>query len=381
MPPDIKVGIDWGSASANQGGTGVYVRSIAEGWRNAGRSFAQLSGRPAGTMDHGGKSALSRIANGLRDIAWIQAGLSRAARKANCNVLFCPAFLSPVLPSLPTVVTVHDVGFLRNPRHSDALYRRYISLSMSMSLRRVSAVITVSNFSKSEIVRLLAVPESKVHVVHNACSAAFTTAAPAGSDEAVLSGRGIRKPYLLSVGTLEPRKNLRSLLDAFALVRSRGHANLRLVLAGARGWGYDDLLRRVSKPDIAPFVTLTGFLPEHELAALYRQAQALVFPSLYEGFGIPVLEAMACGCPVLAGRVASIPEVAGDAALLVETVDTTAIADGITRLLQSPELRAGLREAGPRQSSRFSWARTADETWAVVAAAAATTNMQGLRHD
>jgi glycosyltransferase involved in cell wall biosynthesis len=262
----------------------------------------------------------------MRDTWWYYAALPLTAR--GHDVLHCTTFRGPLKAPVPFTVTLHDLGLMRHPE----LFPRWHRLSGRAGLARVARaadrVLAVSAFTKREAVELLGVAESRVTVIGNAVDPVFTPAGPAAHGD-----------YVLAVGTLEPRKNLRRVAEAAA----RAGAELRVV--GARGWGGVDSLGWL------------GEVSDEELAALLRGARALVYPSLYEGFGIPVLEAMACGTPVVTSGGGATEEVAGGAAVLVDPLDVEAIAAGID---EAATRRDDLRRQGLERARAYSWDAVAD---------------------
>ncbi|HEY7604510.1 MAG TPA: glycosyltransferase family 1 protein, partial [Gaiellaceae bacterium] len=271
------------------------------------------------------------------DAWWYPHGLPRAAR--GLDVLHCPTFRGPVRSDVPVVVTVHDLAVLRHPETFNQWTRHYSRLAVPRVARAARRLIAVSEFTRGEIVELLGVPAERIDVIPNAVGAPFVPDGPAREGE-----------YVLAVGTLEPRKNLGAAQEAARRV------GLPLKVVGARGWGgvqVDGWLGRVS---------------DEELAALFRGARCLVYPSLYEGFGIPVLEAMACGTPVVTSAGGSTEEVAGGAAVLVDARDPATVAEGIEEAIGR---RDELRAQGLVRAAQFTWDRVAAETRAVYERAAA----------
>jgi glycosyltransferase involved in cell wall biosynthesis len=234
-------------------------------------------------------------------------------------------------------------------------------------------IIADSEATCLDLIRHYHIQEHKITVVYPGCDRSL---APVTDRELLTSVRAryrLAHSYLLYVGTLHPRKNLVRLIEAFAFLTASldaetkdGASPLQLVLAGQKGWLYDDILAQVRKLGLTERVRLTGYLPPADLPALLSGARAFVFPSLYEGFGLPVLEAMACGTPVICSNVSSLPEVAGDAALLVDPLDVDALAAALEQVVVDPELRRALVERGFRQAARFSWRRCARETLQVL---------------
>jgi glycosyltransferase involved in cell wall biosynthesis len=277
------------------------------------------------------------------------------------GLFHAPGFVLPLFNSLPGVVTVHDLAYLLYPAHFPTKRRHYFQWLVPPSLRRARRIITVSENSKRDLCRLLAVPEEKVRVIYNGVEPQFRVATQPALVERVRAKYELPPKIVLSVGVLEPRKNLERLVQAFALLRQRGIEH-RLVLVGAAGWGYENLLRLPRELGLDDAVRFLGFVSQADLPLLYNAADLFVYPSLYEGFGLPALEAMACGTPVVVSHVSSLPEVVGDAGVLVDPHSVEGIAEAIYRCLRSDGLREELREAGLKQAARFSWHEAARQT-------------------
>jgi alpha-1,3-rhamnosyl/mannosyltransferase len=271
----------------------------------------------------------------------------------DCDVFHATNFIAPPSRKVPIVVTVHDIGFVHHPEAVTPDVRRMARLLPAI-LRRAAAIITVSDFTCQELVSWLPDVADKVTVVHNGSHARAAPAAPPDAAEKT-------PPYALMLGTLEPRKNLTLALDALRILRRRG-VDLRLVLAGGRSNLLDipALLRKRGLGE--PEVTRTGYLDDARVAALLAGARTLVFPSLYEGFGMPLLEGMEAGVPVVAVRAGATPETVGDAGLLVEPGDAEGFADAMVEAAFDDEVRARLIPAGHAQAARFTWERAAAAT-------------------
>jgi glycosyltransferase involved in cell wall biosynthesis len=267
------------------------------------------------------------------------------------------------LPRTPTVLTVHDLIFRRYPAHHKPLNRGYLNLTMPLFCRRASHIIAVSEQTKRDVMEAYGIPGEKITVVYEAAAPGFKPQEPAAI-AAARARYGLPERYLLSVGTIEPRKNLARVLAAFEQLHGEGLVDA-FVIVGKKGWLYEDFFARLEQSPARHAVIFPGWVADDDLPALYAGAGAVAFPSEYEGFGLPVLEGMACGAPVVCSNTSSLPEIAGDAALLVDPVDTAAITSALRRILREPELAAELRRRGHAQAGRFSWDATAIQTVAV----------------
>jgi glycosyltransferase involved in cell wall biosynthesis len=301
-------------------------------------------------------------------IAWEQALGPAAVLRERLDLFHGPVNALPLAAPCRGVITIHDLAFLAHPDAFNAAKRRYLALITALSARRAARVIAVSHFTRLEVIRRLRVAPGKVATVHNAADPAF---APRPPDEIARfrAAHDLPARFILSVGTLEPRKNLVGLLDAFARLLPDTEADL--VVVGGQGWLYAEALARVAALGLTGRVHFAGHVPDADLPLWYNAAAAFVYPSRYEGFGLPPLEALACGTPTITSAAASLPEVVGDAALLVEPRDPDAIAAALRRVLSDPTLRARLAAAGPPRAATFTWARAAAATRAVYAEALA----------
>ncbi len=292
-------------------------------------------------------------------IGWEWCGLPVATRRAGLDLFHGTMNAIPAALPCPAVVTVHDLAFLKFPENVTRRRYHYLRWATGHAVRSARRVIAVSRATKHDLIEQFDIPEERIDVTPLGVDARFR---PAGEEavESLVRRLGLRRPFVLSVGTLEPRKNLPALLRAFDCVAPEVPHNL--VLAGATGWRRDELNRTRAKLNLGDRLQLTGFVPDADLPALYSAAAMFAFPSLYEGFGLPVLEAMACGTPVLTGADSSLPEVAGDAALLVDPRDVDTIAVGMRSLLTDDALSGSLAAAGRHRAATFSWTRTAELT-------------------
>lgn len=287
--------------------------------------------------------------------------VARMLRETAADVYHLPNTMPVLRATCPVVVSLHDVQEFRIRRYGIArsLYRRTVG---RLAARRAARIITMSACSKRDIVRFLGVSADKVTVIPEGVEDHFFAPGDTARDAATVAHLGIQGPYLLAVGEIQPGKNLATLARAFARVaRDLPHT---LVLAGKRGWQARRILEEIAATPAGGRVNVLGYVDEPTLLALYRRADAFVFPSLYEGFGLPLLEAMAAGAPVISSDASSLPEVAGDAAVLVPPTED-ALADAILRLARDPSLREELAARGARRARRFSWRETARSTVAV----------------
>lgn len=297
---------------------------------------------------------------------WTHLRLAWEVRRFPPDILFVPAHVIPLVCPVPTVVTVHDLGYLYYPQAHRPFDRWYLDWTTRRHTRLATRVIADSQATRADLVRFYGAEPDRIIVVYPGRDEALRRVDDAAIIEAVKAHYEIADGYLLYLGTLQPRKNLIRLVEAFARLQPSAAQPQQLVLAGKKGWLYDDLFARVQSLGLSRHVTFAGYVADEDKAALISGATALVYPSLYEGFGLPVLEAMACGVPVLTSNVSSLPEVAGDAALLVNPQDTDSIAAGMVRLIADIDLRRSLVEKGYAQVRRFSWAKAAHQVLQVL---------------
>jgi glycosyltransferase involved in cell wall biosynthesis len=266
--------------------------------------------------------------------------------------------LPPTRPHTRTLLTVHDLSFVRTPETAHPALKQYLDAVVPRSIKRATHILADSQATKDDIVDLYSCKPDRISVLLGGVDAHFK---PSDLTPPIRARYSIPdKPYVFSVGTVQPRKNYSRLIQAIARLREQG-TDIDLVISGGHGWLQEGIHETVRATKMTDHVHFTGFVDDSDLPALYSGAECMAFPSLYEGFGLPVLESMACGTPVLTSNISSLPEVAGDAAVMVDPLDTEAIAHGLSTLLDDTDLRTKLIERGYLQKSRFTWRRAATQ--------------------
>ena len=291
--------------------------------------------------------------------------LSAELRKRPVDVLHVQ-FTAPPASPCPVVVSIHDLSFEHLPQTFTRRSRTQLRLTVRYSARVAARVIVPTDYGKNDLATTYKIPPEKIDVIPLAAGRTFSPASEKDVQR-VRQTYVIQDEYILSVGSIQPRKNLPRLIAAFARLRSTwSNGKLpKLVLVGKQAWLYDETIRAIESAGIEDSVILTGYVPAADLPALYTGATCFVYPSYFEGFGLPPLEAMRCGTPVITGNTTSLPEVVGDAALTVDPFSVEALESGIKKLLINPDLRATLRVKGLAQAEGFNWQDTARETLAV----------------
>jgi glycosyltransferase involved in cell wall biosynthesis len=380
--PTLRVAWDNSLARRNPTGTGVYASQLIRELSAAPGLDLQVfegwdSKRKPG--EFGSQGVLSRSVRAASGMLWGHAYFPYALRKGRFDLLHSPSFVVPFACPCPSVVTIYDLSFLKFPQHFESRWRTYVNAVMPSVLRRVSAVICISEYTRQDLLNSYDVAAQKVHVVY--CGIDHGRFHPgARVDRSWSESVGIHKDYVLHVGTLSERKNIPMLLRAVALLQSQGKfANYQLVLAGPEVSvlsGASEIHKTIWYFGLKDVVVLTGHVPEAQLPGLYAQAKVLVMPSLYEGFGLPVLESMAVGTPVVASNTSSLPEVAEDAGLMVPPHDIAGWAEALGELLTNPAHAEEVRRRGLARAARFSWQQAAAETLNVYRAVAGSQSAQ-----
>lgn len=349
-------------AGYRQSGIDRYLRGLLSELPDAiGRDDLTLFAE-AGSIEPSDRIALypapGFTGNRALRIAWEHVGLPRAIRAERLDLFHGAAFALPARMPVRSVVTVHDLAFLKWPEQVPKRRAIYLSRAVASAVKQAARVIAVSETTKRDIVEMLHVDPARVDVTPLGVDPRFHRP-PAEAIAEFRHAHELTHPFILAVGTREPRKNLPALIRGFAQVKDEIPHDL--VHAGGSGWFSDELDRAIVESNLGERLRFVGFVPHEDLPLWYSAADCFVMPSLYEGFGLPLLEAMACGAPAIASNRSSLPEVAGEAAILCEP-DPESIGTALATLLHDGELRQQLHLAGPARAQQFTWQRTAERT-------------------
>ncbi len=365
----MRIALDAIPLVAAKTGVGHYTNALAEGLARvySGNQYDLLSPFDF-EFDYNGDRPknLNKQFIPVRSIfrKWWLLGLPALLRIYHTDIFHGTNYCIPVLAPCPTVVTIHDLSLYTQSHTHEEMNVKRGKRRIPIMARRASRIIAPSEWTKQEIVEQLGVNPEKIRVIYEAAREGMKPLEPQ-LYQSVLDKHQIRRPYLLYVGTIEPRKNLLTLIRAYdELLKTTPHRP-RLVLCGGRGWLYDEVFKLVEDLKLQDSVHFTGYVDDADLPALYSAAEAFIYPSFYEGFGLPPLEAMACGTPVITSDVSSLPEVVGKAGLTHAPNDARALTEAMAKLLGDETTREHFKRAGLKQSSNFSWERAARETQSV----------------
>lgn len=362
----MRIGIDYTAGISQGAGIGRYTRGFV-------RSLAKLDSRNEYVLFHAapGRKIISsaiidapnfrrcgiRLSERALAILWhrLKVPLPINVFTGHVDLFHAPDYTLPPVRRAASIVTVHDLSFLLYPECAEQGLRAYLERAVLSSVSRADFVVVDSQSTRNDLVCLLDVAPTKVEVVYPGVDERFR---PLDGDPTLAEVKArwqLDRPFILNVGTLEPRKNQARLIQAYALLKERTSLTHQLVIAGGRGWLYEDIFRRVNELGLKQDIRFLGYTTEEDLPALYNLADLFVFPSLYEGFGLPPLEAMACGTPVVSSNSSSLPEVVGDAAIQVRPVDADALATTLEQVLGNDSLRQELRAKGLERAKLFTW--------------------------
>jgi glycosyltransferase involved in cell wall biosynthesis len=361
----MRIGIDYTAAVRQGAGIGRYTRGLI-------RALAELDQETPYVLFSAGRDPDPRpwpanfhqralpLSDRHLAILWQRLRLPLPVEwfTGPLDLFHSPDFVLPPVRRARAALTIHDLSFLRYPECFSPPLLRYLLNAVPRSIERADLVLADSENTRDDLIELLGVAQEQIRVVYAGVEPAFTPR-PEAEVAAARRRYGIRRPYILGLGTLQPRKNFVRLIEAYRLLRQERGIPHQLVIGGGRGWLYEPIIEAVESHGLQDDVLLIGFVDDGDLPALYTGAELFAFPSLYEGFGIPVLEAMACGTPVVAAAASSIPEVAGEAALLAPPTDVGALAEALWRALDDAALRETLRARGFEQCRRFTWRASA----------------------
>ena len=371
----MRIAIDYTPALRQGAGIGRYTRGLVEGLRTVAAATeitlvlaADAVTNPPGTLP---ALPMRRIPLSTRQqaILWHRLHVPLPADRfvGPVDIYHSPDFVLPPLHRARGVMTVHDLSFLQVPDCADPGLRRYLERAVPHALRRATRILADSVNTKQDLVTLLGVDAARIDVVYPGVGPQYTPVTDEAQLQAVRDRFAITGPFILALGTLEPRKNYVNLIRAFAALHTSAQLPHRLVIAGGRGWLYQSIFDTVTQLGLQRQVQFLGYVDEADLPTLYSLADAFAFPSRYEGFGIPVIEAMACGTPVVTANNSSLPEAAGDAALLIDAGDVDGLAQAMQRVLTDDALRVTLRQRGFAQAARFTWTGAAQSLLAAYA--------------
>lgn len=360
----MRIAIDYTPGIVQRAGIGRYTRNLVQALIEADHTdqFTLFSSERATSTYPFPRAANVRprvvgVGNRNATIIWQRLNLPLPAElvMGRADVLHGPDYILPPALNTPRVVTIHDLAFLTNPECALPSLVEYLTRVTPRAIRRADRVIAVSQRTADDLVERLRVPREKIRVIHLGVDSAFNPGRDPTQEERLRKRLGITQPFLLAVGTIEPRKNYEGLIAAFARATRMPDGPPLLVIVGRKGWLYDGVFAAVDTYDVRDRVLFLDFVADGDLPTLYHAAKALAMPSIYEGFGIPVVEAMASGTPVICSDTGPLPEIAGDAARLVPVGDVDALANGLRDLFADDTMRQTLRERGLARARLFSW--------------------------
>lgn len=365
----MNIAIDYTSAARQRAGIGRYTRSLirALAQLDATNQYALYVPRDATQLDdtrafpknfHVARAPLNErymVALWQR----VRVPLPIEIFTGASDVFYSPDFVLPPTRAKRKILTVHDLSFKRHPETAVPNLKWYLEGAVPRAVQRADLILADSDATRRDLIELFAAPPARVRTLYSGCDACFQRVTDAQELKRVRDTYQLHRPFILNVGTIEPRKNLPRLIEAFSRLKQR--RELDLVIAGGRGWMYDEIYQAPQKFGVSAQVRFIGFTPDADLPALYSLAELFAYPSLYEGFGLPVLEALACGAAVVTANNSSLPEVAGDAAMLIDAHDVNALAWAMSRLLDDASWRAALQRKALAQAKKFSWASSAAE--------------------
>jgi glycosyltransferase involved in cell wall biosynthesis len=360
----MRIGIDARLVYYSRAGIGQYILRLVEALARSdasGEQFVLLQSRkdPTKLDQHPGFSRASLWTPSHHRLE--QVTLRVEIGRLHLDLLHSPDFIPPFRRNCKSVITVHDLAFLLYPHFLTNEAARYYG-QIDQAVRHTDHIIAVSESTRRDTINLLGVPENKITVIYEAANPIYREVDKQTARQHVKEAYGLDQPYILFVSTVEPRKNLPGLLQAYRKLRDDYRCDEKLVLAGGRGWLSEEVYAAIDQLNLSDHVRILGRVPSEDLVYLYNAAQMLVHPSFYEGFGLPPLEAMRCGTPVIVSNVSALPEVVGDAAILIDPHDIDGLTVAMWRVLTDEDTRATLTEKGRKRAQMFSLERAAQQT-------------------
>lgn len=365
----MKIAIDYSAAATQRAGIGRYTRSLirALAAQDAINQYALYVPRDGRILDdvrafpQNFKLVRAPLNERYMVALWqrAQVPLSVELFTGTSDVFYSPDFVLPPTRARKKFLTIHDLSFKRVPATAMPQLKWYLDGAVPRSVARADLILADSDATRKDLIELYHTPPDRVQTLYSGYDPMFHPVTAENELARVRTAYQLQKPFILHVGTIEPRKNLARLIQAFSQLRCKDE--IELVIAGGRGWMYDEIYAAPEKFGVSKAVRFLGFTPDADLPALYSLAALVAYPSLYEGFGLPVLEAMACGAAVVTSNNSSLPEVAGDAALLIDAYDPEAIAWAMSRFLDDTQWRGIMQQKGLEQAKKFSWRKSADQ--------------------
>jgi glycosyltransferase involved in cell wall biosynthesis len=375
----MRIAIDATALPAQLGGAGNYIVRLINGLRTLNTGDRLLVIAKENDLDRLGpwtaqvEPVAVRLGSRPARLAWEQLLLPVTLRRLRVDLLHSPHYTIPLYGvDARRVVTFHDMIFLLYPGFHQRTKVMFFSRMIRLAARLANHVIADSSATRADAIRLLRMQPEAVTTIPLAADERFAPILDPARLDAICHKYHLRRPFLLVVSTLEPRKNLGAAIETLARLRLTG-VDCQLAIAGTKGWAYESMLAGMSRPELASHIRVLGFVSDDDLPALYSASAAFLYPSRYEGFGLPPLEAMACGVPVVASNRSSMPEVVGDGGVLVDPDDIDAMVTAVASLLRNPSARQEWRRRAVKRAAEFSWERTARMTYAVYERVAAAT--------
>jgi glycosyltransferase involved in cell wall biosynthesis len=341
----MKIAIDMSLAQGAPAGIGRYSASLTQALK---------------VIDPNDKYVLYQKPLIFQRALWLQTWVPIKLLADKADLFHATNLIAPLFATCPVVVTIHDLSSLLYPETHSLAHRIHMSL-IPASAKKARKIIVPSLAVKKELEEHLVLQQDKIAVIHEGVGDEFRIISDRAKLSYVRHKYGLPDKYILYVGTLEPRKNLEKLVEGFNLAKERmdGH---KMIIAGKKGWNYRAIFNKVAALKLEKEVLFLGYVPDEDLPAIYNLARVFVYPSLYEGFGLPILEAMACGTPVITSKASSLPEVAGDSAILIDPNDCKALAAAMEEIVSRPKLHNDLRVKGLDRSKKFTWSQCAKDT-------------------